>query len=237
MKSLSRCSHVIFVFIATVSVCLGLLVFPSAANAQALCTDVKRVGNSLIEIKVKCLEGNVESSSNFNHQPGKSKTVSNGPKLRYNVEYFSECTPDLTVIRSCVAIADPTCPDGGYRTIRTIRAVNGPRAGQVVSVTQYCQFEPPTTIPGATDDIARVTLADFRRLPILASTIISQPENFSLRNGHAHLYADSENQNFDIVLFDQDVRVRAIPTSYLWSMATVRPAPWSSRRTTSQSRI
>ena len=57
----------------------------------------------------------------------------------------------------------------------------------------------------------------FDELPILASTIISQPENFSLRNGHAHLYADSENQNFDIVIFDQDVRVRAIPTSYSWS--------------------
>ena len=52
-------------------------------------------------------------------------------------------------------------------------------------------------IPGAEQDIAKVTPDRFRELPILASTIISQPENFSLRNGHAHLYADSENQNFE----------------------------------------
>ena len=168
-------------------------------------------------IEVTCPPKNVENSSNFAHLPGKSKTVSNGPKLRYDVEYFSECTPDLTLARGCNAISDPTCPGGGYRIVRTIRAVNGPRAGQVVSVTQYCQVEPPTTIPGAEDDIAKVGLSDFRRLPILASSIVSQPENFSLRNGHAHLYAESEPQNFNITLFDQDIRVRAIPVSFLWT--------------------
>ena len=51
----------------------------------------------------------------------------------------------------------------------------------------------------------------------MASTIVSQPESFSLRNGHAHMYALSESQNFNIELFDQNVRVRAIPVSYAWS--------------------
>ncbi len=75
-----------------------------------------------------------------------------------------------------------------------------------------------STIPGAEQRHCESdSRTIFDELPILASTIISQPENFSLRNGHAHLYADSENQNFDIVIFDQDVRVRAIPTSYSWS--------------------
>ncbi|KAA0976238.1 hypothetical protein FQ154_11630 [Paeniglutamicibacter gangotriensis] len=167
-------------------------------------------------IEVTCPPQNVEDSSNFSHLPGKSKTISNGPKIRYDVEYFSECTPDLTLRLSCNAIADPTCPNGGYRTIRTIRAINGPRAGQIISTTQYCEFEPPTTIPGAENDIARVSLSEFRKLPILASSIVSQPEGFSLRNGHAHMYAESTTQNFNITLFDQDIRVRAIPVSYVW---------------------
>ena len=53
-------------------------------------------------------------------------------------------------------------------------------------------------------------------MPLTASSIVSQPENFSLRNGHAHMYAESKLQNFNITLFDQDIRVRAIPVSYLW---------------------
>ncbi|MBV1779563.1 hypothetical protein KRR55_10620 [Paeniglutamicibacter sp. ABSL32-1] len=54
-------------------------------------------------------------------------------------------------------------------------------------------------------------------MPISASTIFSQPESFSLRNGHAHMYAESKTQNFNIELFDQAVRVRAIPVTYVWS--------------------
>ena len=72
-------------------------------------------------------------------------------------------------------------------------------------------------VPGAENDIARVSLEQFRELAISASSIVSQPENFSLRNGHAHMYAESEPQNFNITLFDQDIRVRAIPVSYLWT--------------------
>ncbi|PQZ87362.1 hypothetical protein CQ018_18105 [Arthrobacter sp. MYb227] len=78
-------------------------------------------------------------------------------------------------------------------------------------------MNPPLTVPGAAQDIAKVTPERFSELPILASKIISQPENFSLRNGNAHLFADSATQNFNIVIFDQDVRVRAIPIAYAWN--------------------
>lgn len=81
---------------------------------------------------------------------------------------------------------------------------------------QYCTTEPTLEVPGAANDIAKVTLEQFRKMPLIASTIISQPENFSLRNGHAHLYASSKDQHFNITLFDQDVRVRAIPVTYAW---------------------
>ncbi|WP_146111955.1 hypothetical protein [Arthrobacter sp. MYb227] len=122
----------------------------------------------------------------------------------------------MSIRLGCDAIAEATCPGGGWRTFRVIRAVNGPRAGQVISVVPYCTLEPQIDIPGAANDIAKVTLEQFRKMPLIASTIISQPENFSLRNGNAHLYASSKNQNFNITLFDQDVRVRAIPVTYAW---------------------
>lgn len=190
---------------------------PPPAQARARCVEYTNIGGRQMTVAVACPPTNVENSSSFANMPGKSKTISNGPKLRYNVKYYSECTPDLTLVSSCDAISDPTCADGGYRTVRTIRAVNGPRAGQVISVTQYCQMEPPTEIPGAEDDIAKVTLTDFRKLSILASIIVSQPESFSLRNGHAHMYAKAETQNFAVTIFDQNVRIRAIPVSYIWS--------------------
>ena len=146
----------------------------------------------------------------------KTRTISNGPKIRYEVTYFQECSPAMTLIRACNANPDPPCADGSYPLTRIISAVNGPRAGTNVSSRQYCTTEPTLEVPGAANDIAKVTLEQFRKMPLIASVIISQPKNFSLRNGHAHLYASSKNQNFNITLFDQDVRVRAIPVSYSW---------------------
>jgi hypothetical protein len=207
----------IFIFLLAIALVSNPFVVPSLAATKKHCTRIERMGNSFIEVYVACPKENVEDSSNFVNSPGKSRSISNGPKLRYDVKYFSECTPALTLVASCDAISDPTCPEGGYRTVRTIRATNGPRKGQIVSTTQYCQFEPATTIPGAEGDIAKVTQSDFRRLNIHASAIISQPESFSLRNGHAHMYAKSEAQNFNVTIFDQDVRIKAIPVSYRWT--------------------
>ncbi|MBB2996858.1 hypothetical protein [Paeniglutamicibacter cryotolerans] len=95
--------------------------------------------------------------------------------------------------------------------------MNGPRSGQLISTRLYCSSEPGFEIPGVENDIAKVSSDDFRRLPIAASAIASQPDGFSLRNGHAHMYASSEIQDFNITLFDQDVRVKAIPMSYVWA--------------------
>ncbi|MFL4474687.1 hypothetical protein ACIPVK_11875 [Paeniglutamicibacter sp. MACA_103] len=150
-------------------------------------------------------------------QTSRTKTINNGPKIRYEVTYYQECSPAMTLVKICVANADPPCADGSYTLTRLIKALNGPRAGQVISVRQYCTVEPTVEVPGAEQDIAKVTPDQFRRMPIIASTIVSQPEGFSLRNGNAHLYASSKTQNFKIELFDQSVRVRAIPMTYLWS--------------------
>jgi hypothetical protein len=181
------------------------------------CQELQKIAGQVIVIQKVCPKTKDYSGNGSVENRSKSKTVSHGPKLKYSVKYFSECTPIMTMRLGCDAIAEPTCADGGWRTFRVVRATNGPRAGQIIAVSTYCSTEPPMDVPGAEQDIARVSLEQFRKLPILASSIVSQPEGFSLRNGHAHLFASSEKQNFSIELFDQSVHVRAIPVTYLWS--------------------
>lgn len=192
---------------------VGMAILPDDAK----CQEVQKYAGQTIVVQVVCPKTEDYSGNRSVENRSKSKTVSRGPKLKYAVKYYSECTPDMTMRVGCDAIADPTCAEGGWRTFRVVRAINGPRAGQIVAVSTYCSAEPPMNVPGAEQDIARVSLAQFRKLPIAASSIVSQPEGFSLRNGHAHLYAESKDQNFSIELFDQNVRIRAIPVVYLWN--------------------
>lgn len=155
--------------------------------------------------------------NNFFHDQRKSKQVRHGPKLEYRVEYYRQCEPALMQQLGCDSNPESPCADGSYPLLRLIYAVNGPRKGQLLETTSYCSVEPKVEIPGAEQDVAKVTPARFRDLPILASAIVSQPEGFSLRNGHAHIYAKSKSQTFNVLIFDQEVRIRAIPTSYDWN--------------------
>jgi hypothetical protein len=155
--------------------------------------------------------------STFFRANSKTKQVGYGPKLKYRIEYYRQCEPALMQVLGCDANPDPPCADGSYPLLRFIYAINGPRKGQLVGTNSYCSIEPKVEIPGVEQDVAKVTPERFRDLPILSSTIISQPEGFSLRNGHAHMYAKSQSQTFNVTIFDQEVRIRAIPTSYGWS--------------------
>jgi hypothetical protein len=143
--------------------------------------------------------------------------VKNGPVIRYRVEYVQACTPDQVRLSNCIAADIEPCATGGYPVSRRVVAVNGPRVGNVVASSAYCGPEPSIDIPGAEEDIARVTPARFREFPILGADVATQPDGFSLRNGHAHMWAKAETQTFETTIFDQSVRVRAIPSSYTWN--------------------
>ena len=205
------------VVLSSLTLCLTLLSLCLMAN-PSLALDKEKYGTADRAFTAEYVksEFNTGGTSFGPIQRAKSKTISNGPKIRYEVTYYQECSPAMTLIRACNANPDPPCADGSYPLTRIITAVNGPRAGTNVSARQYCTTEPTLEVPGAANDIARVTLEQFRKMPLIASVIISQPKSFSLRNGNAHLFASSKNQNFNITLFDQDVRVRATPVSYTW---------------------
>jgi hypothetical protein len=207
-----------FIILGFLALALGSLNVVISATGAYACdeTGYEANGSEFIAQNPGCNFSN-GGSTYGDKQSGRTKTIKNGPKIRYEVTYYQECSPAMTLVKLCVANTDPSCPDGSYTLTRLITPLNGPRAGQIISMRQYCTLEPTIEVPGAEQDIARVTPSQFRRMPIAASTIISQPERFSLRNGHSHLYASSETQSFNIELFDQAVRVRAIPVTYLWS--------------------
>jgi hypothetical protein len=217
--------------IRSISACILVLVCLQSSNAMAAALGPGSVANPACESEMsfggdsghthegKCGAGGKVNRppSSFFQDSSKSKQIGYGPKLKYRVEYFRQCEPALMRALGCDANPDPPCADGTYPLLRLIYAINGPRKGQLVATNSYCSVEPKVDIPGAESDVAKVTPERFRELPILASAIISQPESFSLRNGHAHLYAKSKSQNFNVTIFDQDVRIRAIPISYGWS--------------------
>lgn len=216
IRTIVLTASLLFIVVGNTTGALAAGPVPSP-NPDAKCQETTEWQGQQIQIWVKCPNKGDFSGRDKVENTSKSRTVSHGPRLRYSVKYYSECTPYMSSRGACDSISESTCPGGGWRTYRVITAVNGPRAGQIVGVSAYCSIEPAMEVPGAEQDIARVSLSEFRKLPITASVIVSQPDQFSLRNGHAHIYAESKSQNFSIVLLDQRVRVRAIPVSYAWT--------------------
>jgi len=146
-------------------------------------------------------------------------------RTKYEVRYETMCqiTPGQG---DCTTFSENVCPNGAPLILRTITSLSG----RTVATDSYCTAEPEPSLPAnSTDEIAdvreaieqqrvvEVTPDRFQSFPILASRVITQPKSFSLRNGNAHMYAVPNPQTFDVEIFDQPVRVRAIPTSYLWS--------------------
>lgn len=221
MPRMSPALQVIFLFVLLMFYVSVTAVPATALNSDSFAlsaceSELSFGGQSGHSHEGKCEGQSQQPPTSYYKDGSRTKQIGHGPKLKYRVEYYRQCEPALMLEMGCDANPDPPCADGSYPLIRMIFAVNGPRKGQLVGTSSYCSIEPALEIPGAEQDVAKVTPERFRELPILASSIVSQPEGFSLRNGHAHMYAESTTQDFSITIFDQDVRVRAIPVSYVW---------------------
>lgn len=145
---------------------------------------------------------------------------------KYKISYSSTCIPDAGGKGGCITFDEAPCPNNEPLKIRTIRTMSG----KLVAHDTYCNAEPPPDLPrNSTEnptDVVRaiqalrvieVSPADFQSFPILASEVLSQPEGFSLRHGNAHMYAVPNPQVFDVDIYDEPVKIRATPESYLWS--------------------
>lgn len=62
-----------------------------------------------------------------------------------------------------------------------------------------------------------ITLEDFQSQPIIAATVVSEPNNFGLLGGHNNVWADAEEQEFAFDTLGDSVRIRAWPVAYDWN--------------------
>lgn len=145
----------------------------------------------------------------------------NTPKVlpkqkKFKFRDFDACIPGRESVNICDSIPDQTrCDDGTFPITRQLLDENG----RVIRQYRYCLGDPPKitipeeqVIPEISIDIER-----FRSYPIKASSINSEPNEFSLRNGHTHLWATAETQAFNSDLSGSAVRIKAIPIQWNWN--------------------
>lgn len=149
---------------------------------------------------------------------------------KYKISYETMCEMLKSGQGGCITFDEEVCPTGTPLITRTITTVSG----SLVHKDSYCTREPQPELPeSSTDDAHEVQTAiqaaikeqkkvevtpnRFQSFPILSSQTASQPNGFSLRNGNAHMYAIPNPQTFNVEIFDEPVRVRAIPQTYLWN--------------------
>ncbi|WIV42688.1 hypothetical protein ACR9WD_09805 [Glutamicibacter sp. PAEs-4] len=129
---------------------------------------------------------------------------------------FEACIPGQESVNSCDSNPDQArCDDGTYPITRQLVDDEG----RFVRQYRFCPGDPPQfeipkdqLVPEILIDIER-----FRSYPIKASTIKSEPNEFSLRNGNTHLWATAENQTFNSNLSGSTVRIKAIPIQWNWN--------------------
>lgn len=73
----------------------------------------------------------------------------------------------------------------------------------------------PTDTPGRR--APAFTITEFRRLPLKAAAITTQPGRHTLKGAYTNIYAVVDDQEFAPILAGQAIRVRAHPTEFRWS--------------------
>ncbi|WP_396276812.1 PKD domain-containing protein [Glutamicibacter creatinolyticus] len=145
----------------------------------------------------------------------------NRPRQQFRIRYDETCAPGLEIPGGCDANPDlGRCEDGSFPYRQIVELVGGNNDGQVRSISLVCPEDDAAPESISREQIVEeivVTPSQFRRFPILPSKIGSSPKQFSLRNGHTHMWAIAEIQTFDTQIFGAAVQVRAIPTHWQWN--------------------
>jgi hypothetical protein len=76
--------------------------------------------------------------------------------------------------------------------------------------------EPPNGGEAAEPEVV-ITLEDFQSQPIIAATVVSEPNNFGLLGGHNNFWADVDEQEFTFETLGDQVTIRAWPVAYDWN--------------------
>ncbi|WP_417364207.1 hypothetical protein [Glutamicibacter arilaitensis] len=213
------------VILLTVLLVLASLPFTQMpmANAEGKCphkTDESRVGADDVrhyydgctyQNQPKLLEDEVWEPE---EKDEKLPILNNRP--RYKIRYHEQCEPGSEDVQNCDSNPDITkCKDGAYPLIRQIFTTED----EFVSQRRYCPGDPLPPNIEESDFVEPLVITpdQFRSFPIAGSKLTSNPNRFSLRNGHTHFWASEDAQEFTSNLSGADVRIRAIPVQWNWN--------------------
>lgn len=171
-------------------------------------------GIELETFSTDCPSGNEEGSVWYLN-PNQNRSES--PKIR--VEHTETCGNSPELVLNCSENPDQQrCEDGSFPFMETVFREGGQNDGEMLGQRYRCPEDPIQEL--SSDEQSRevtVTPEQFRRFPILPSKVNAEPDRFSLRNGHIHLWAVSETQTFNTVINSTNISIRAIPINWQWS--------------------
>jgi hypothetical protein len=139
----------------------------------------------------------------------------NDPNV-YKVEYLCLDQGQNNFDVACLA-AGVKCTEG--ENGRPVRWFSSLKAFQPSVWTQLrpdrCVYaDKPEDVLGR---IAAEIQSEFQRLPVAAGTVTAQPSPHTLRGAETNFFADSAEQQFDIIILAQKVHVVATPVQYTWN--------------------
>lgn len=188
------------------------------AESPLICPYLNQFHNNQIEVLVEeCDKNYVETDPYHQDQPD---LINQQPKQRYEVEYLDGCVIGLERFRGCNQNPDSVlCEDGTSPYSRIIRFTGGPRDGETQITHQLCPEDntPIDLRDGELVERLVITPSEFRKFPIRGSNLKSDPYKFSLRNGHTHLWAEGDTQDFNTDIRGIPTKLRAIPVGWNWN--------------------
>lgn len=189
----------------------------AADQSKELCPYLNQFHDRELEVIIEGCDKNYVEEDPYHNENDEPRNQQ--PKQRYEIEYLDGCVIGIEQFRGCNQNPDEVlCEDGTSPYSRLIRYVGGPRDGETNITHQLC---PEDNVPIEVNDgelIERliITPSEFRSFPIQSSDLQSNPQKFSLRNGHSHLWAEGDTQTFNTDIRGVPTVLRAIPIQWNW---------------------
>ena len=183
------------------------------------CRDKKNISEQEIDhVWNYCPIGDTEEKDSWS-LPRQPPKIDNPKKPKYKIRDSNTCEPGMESVSNCNSNPDEKrCDDGSFPIIRQLIGTEGEQNGLVIRTFRLCPgdtFDPDIPRDQFIIEVV-ITPEHFRSFPILGSNLHSDPQKFSLRNGHSHFWAQSRSQIFNSNVFETPVKIRATPVGWNW---------------------
>lgn len=145
-----------------------------------------------------------------------------GPKVTYEIRYENICSgtnPNQSCVSDAVCATRPG--DAGFRA--SVRPTTNGKVGSWEAIGGvYCSLDglPVLAAPNGKPvkvTSPTVTVADLRRMNVLAASSMVQPSPHTLRGAETNVYAVGRAQTFATRIQNFDITIRATPVAYTFN--------------------